>query len=268
MVSLFNRFLNVLERRFGSWAVPGLIRYFAIAFVSVYLMSWLIPTLGQTLNFDLGKTLSGEFWRPFTFVLASSAGKPSAWGLLFAFFGMIFMFTFSDALEAQWGIFRTNVYVVWGWFSALMGSIAMVMLTGQIHPMPGMYLGMSILFAFATYNPRFTIMLFMVIPTPIWVIAAFIGAGVAFSLLGGVVHALFTILCLSNFLIVAIPMRYSSTRQQRGSMARKRQYKLDSHQTSEAFNTCAVCGATEITHPDYDFRVGEDGKDYCEKHLP
>lgn len=268
MTDFFNRLLNTLERRFGSWAVPGLIRYGAIAFVSVYLLSWIIPNLGATLNFDLAKTLGGEIWRPFTFILSSSVGAPNPYGLLFAFFGMMFMFTFSDALEAQWGVFRANIYVLWGWLSALMGSVAIEMLTGQSHPMPGMYLGMSILFAFATYNPKFTIMLLMVIPVPIWLIAAFVGVWVGLSVLGGGLLAVFTILCLSNYLIVAIPMRYSSARQQRGSMARKRKYQANGLSDSEAFNTCAVCGATEISHPDYEFRVGVDGKDYCQDHLP
>jgi len=258
----------VLERRFGAWAVQGLIRYLAIAFVAVYLFSWVVPNLGATLNFDWQKTLAGEVWRPFTFILSSSAGKPNPINLLFAFFGMMFMFTFSDALEAQWGVFRANLYVVWGWLSALLGSLAIEQLTGQTHPMPGMYLAMSVLFAFATYNPRFTIMLFMVVPVPIWMIAAFVGLGPVFSVLAGGVFAVFTLVCLSNYLIVAIPMRFSSARQQRGSMARKQKFKANSLPESAAFNTCAVCGATEISHPDHDFRVGEDGKDYCQDHLP
>ena len=268
MIAFLNRFLNALERRFGSWAVQGLIRYLAIAFVAVYLLSWMVPNLGATLNFDWAKTLGGEVWRPFTFILAPSAGKPDPFGLLFAIFGMMFMFTFSDGLEAQWGVFRTNLYILWGWLSALLGSVAIALLTGETHPMPGMYLAMSVLFAFATYNPRFTIMLFMVVPVPIWMIAAFIGLGAAFSVLTGGLGGAFTLLCLSNYLMVAIPMRFSSGRQQRGSMARKQKYKANSLPESAAFNTCVVCGATEISHPDYDFRVGEDGKDYCQDHLP
>jgi len=35
-----------------------------------------------------------------------------------------------------------------------------------------------------------------------------------------------------------------------------------------ALHRCAVCGATEREDADLDFRVGTDGMEYCEKHLP
>jgi len=35
-----------------------------------------------------------------------------------------------------------------------------------------------------------------------------------------------------------------------------------------ALHHCAVCGATEREDADLDFRVGTDGLEYCEKHLP
>jgi len=31
---------------------------------------------------------------------------------------------------------------------------------------------------------------------------------------------------------------------------------------------CVVCKRTDLTHPALDFRVGLDGHDYCEEHLP
>jgi hypothetical protein len=268
MTQIFERTLNGLERRFGSWAVPGLIRYLAVAFIAVYLIGGILPNLGPTIDFNWEKTLSGEIWRPFTFIIASSVGKLSIIGVIFAFFGMMIMFMFSDGLEQQWGVFRTNLYVLWGWLSALVGSVIIHLLTGDAPEMPGMYLAMSIFFAFATYNPKFTIMLFMIIPTPIWILAAISGVFVGLSLLAGGLQALFTILCLSNYFIVAVPMRLSQSKQQRGSRKRNAQFRAASISDGAAFNTCAVCGATEITHPECEFRVGDDGKDYCAEHLP
>lgn len=268
MTSLFNQFLNTLERRFGSWAVPGIIRYLAITFFGIYLISSFMPNLGPTIDFNLEKTLAGEVWRPFTFILSSHVGEISLIGILFAFFGMMIMMMFSDGLEQQWGVFRTNLFVFWGWLSALIGAVLMETLGGGLPSMPGIYLGMSIFFAFATYNPKFTIMLFLIIPTPIWILAAISGVMVGLSLLAGGTQALFTILCLSNYLIVAIPMRFSQVKQQRGAKVRQRKFQVASGSGDDAFNTCAVCGATEISHPEAEFRVGEDGKDYCVEHLP
>lgn len=268
MSPVIDRALNALERRFGSWAVPGIIRYLAIAFFAVYLLSGIISNLGPTIDFNWEKTLAGEVWRPFTFVLSSHVGELDVIDVLFAFFGMLIMMMFSDGLERQWGVFRTNLFVFWGWLSALIGAVLIHLFGGVVPNMPGVYLGMSIFFAFSTYNPKFTIMLLMIIPTPIWILAAISGVVVGLSLLAGGVQAVFTILCLSNYLVVAIPMLFSRVKQQRGTKARQRKYKSVNISDDEAFNTCAVCGATEITHPETEFRVGADGQDYCEEHLP
>jgi len=268
MYPFFDKMLNALERRFGSWAVPGLIRYLAMVFFAVYLLGGILPNLGAVVSFDLERILAGEVWRPFTFIVSSSTGPISLIGVLFSFFGMMLMFMFSDGLEGQWGVFRTNLYVVFGWLMALVATVLMSVIGGPYDTIPGSYLAMSIFFAFATYNPRFTIMLLMVIPTPIWILAAFTGVMVFLSLFGGTLQAVYILMCLSNYLIVAIPMRLSSLKQQRKTKVRQKRYQSASVSESEAFNTCAVCGATEITHPDTDFRVGQDGLDYCEEHLP
>jgi len=31
---------------------------------------------------------------------------------------------------------------------------------------------------------------------------------------------------------------------------------------------CAICGATELSDPNLDFRVARDGEEYCIAHLP
>ena len=36
----------------------------------------------------------------------------------------------------------------------------------------------------------------------------------------------------------------------------------------EAFHVCAVCGKTEISDPALEFRIGTDGQEYCDEHLP
>ena len=262
-----NQFLNQLERRFGSWAVPRLIRYLAIFFVATYLLSAVFPHMGEVMDFDLKKTLAGEYWRPISFLLAHQATF-SPIGAIFLVFMLMLMFIFSDGLENQWGVFRTNLFILWGYLSTLIGAVCLELYTGH-HPVyAGAYLGMSIFFAFATYNPKFTIMLFMIIPTPIWILAAISGVFVVLSLLGGGAQALFTIGCLSNYLVVAIPMRFSQTKRNRGNAERRSEFKALAESTGGAFNTCAVCGATEVSHPEQDFRVAKDGQDYCVEHLP
>ena len=68
-------------------------------------------------------------------------------------------------------------------------------------------------------------------------------------------------------MMIAVPMRFSQTRMQRGTMDRRREFQA-AVEDDEAFHRCKVCGATDISHPDYEFRVGKDGEDYCIEHLP
>ena len=91
MNQFFNQFIDQLERRFGSWAIPKLIRYLAILFVGVYLLSAVFPHLGEVMEFDLKKTLAGEYWRPLSFMLAHQA-RFSPIGAIFLIFMLMLMF--------------------------------------------------------------------------------------------------------------------------------------------------------------------------------
>jgi len=43
---------------------------------------------------------------------------------------------------------------------------------------------------------------------------------------------------------------------------------VQSRSADDALHRCAVCGATELTDPNLDFRVARDGEEYCMAHLP
>jgi len=49
---------------------------------------------------------------------------------------------------------------------------------------------------------------------------------------------------------------------------RRRRFEEHSRSGDEALHRCAVCGATELTDPNLDFRVARDGEEYCIAHLP
>ncbi|MFK7909065.1 MAG: hypothetical protein AB8F34_00530 [Akkermansiaceae bacterium] len=245
----------------------------AILYFGVYLLSAVSPNMGMLIDFDFKRIIAGEVWRVVTFVFATHAVGFSPIGLLFCFFGMMLTFIFSDGLESQWGVFRTNLYVFAGYFLALIGAFMLGWLFDYKPTLPGIYIGMSVMFAFATYNPRFTLMLFLIIPTPIWLIASitgfFVGLGVLFGFLGGDnAGSIFTLMALANYLVVAVPMRLNQSRMQRGTVARRREFQASAVPDDDAFHRCKVCGATDVSHPNYEFRVGKDGEDYCMEHLP
>ncbi len=260
--------LNRLERQCINWTIPGLIRYLALLFVGVFLLTAINPAFAETLDFNYEKVQNGEYWRLLTFIFAPQIGSLSLIAVLFLVFGTMLMFVFSDGLEEQWGAFRANLFVYWGILSTLTANLLFASAFGLHYGMSGIYLGASILFAFATYNPRYTIMLFMVLPCPIWIIASLTGAGLILSNLRNPYQTLFVLICISNYLVVAIPMLITNSKRRGSARIRRRKFSREFSDKQEAFHTCSTCGANDITHPDKEFRVAKDGNDYCEEHLP
>ncbi|MGJ8673703.1 hypothetical protein [Rubritalea sp.] len=260
--------LNQLERQFGSWAIPGLIRYLALLFVGVFLLSAINPAFSETLDFNWTKITDGEWWRLLSFIFAPQIGSLNAFAVIFMVFGTMLMFSFSDGLEQQWGVFRANLFVYWGILSTLLANILFGAVWDTQFSLSGIYLGASILFAFATYNPKYSLMLFMVIPCPIWIIAALAGVPMLLDAISSPFHGLFVAICISNYLVIAIPMLLRNTKQRSSVKAHRKKFKAYQKDENEAFNTCHTCGANDISNPDKTFRVGKDGKDYCLEHLP
>ena len=263
-----NTLLDQLERKFSKWAIAGLIRYLAILFVGVFLLTALNPMFAEALDFNYPKIQSGEWWRLFTFLFASQVGSFNPISLLFLFFGTMLMFSFSDGLEQQWGTFRTNLFVYWGILSALLANLLFAVVFKQHFSMSGIYLASSILFAFATYNPRYTLTLMMIFPCPIWVIAAITGGFMLLGSFSSPLKTVFLIICISNYLIVAIPLFIAHSKNRGSTHVRRKRFGREFSDKQQAFHTCHSCGANDITHPEAEFRVAQDGNDYCSDHLP
>lgn len=261
--------LDKLERIFGSWAIPGIIRYLAILFVGVFLMSAYRPAFGEALDFDYPKIVSGEWWRCITFIFASSTGSFNFLSLLFLVFGTLLLFTFSDGLEEQWGVFRTNLFVLWGFMSTLLANWVFAYFLHSSVPMSGVYLGLSIFFAFATFHPKFTLRVLFFIPCPIWVIAVITGVlMLLLPLIGNPLYGGFVLICISNYLVVAIPRLLGSAKQRSQTQMRRQRFENQFSESRKPFHICHVCGANDVDNPEKDFRVGKDGRDYCTDHLP
>jgi hypothetical protein len=52
------------------------------------------------------------------------------------------------------------------------------------------------------------------------------------------------------------------------SAQRRKRFNSRKDPEDSAFHTCAACDRTDVTDPQLEFRVGGDGREYCEEHLP
>ena len=249
--------LDKLERRFGFLAIPGLIRI-VIAFTAlVWALMWLNPNFRFALDLDPARIRHGEVWRLVTYIFVPQT--LSFWIVL----ALWFLWFIGEGLERAWGPFRLTLY----FFVGMIGTTVAAFFFGSNFS-NGMLIA-SLFFAFARFYPDEVIYILFILPVKIkwlaWVFAAFLLLG---FVLNSNSYRAALIAAFANYLIFFGPeIVRRATHRQEVSTRRKR-FEAHSRNADEALHRCAVCGATELTDPNLDFRVARDGEEYCIGHLP
>ncbi|MBK1882224.1 hypothetical protein JIN85_07350 [Luteolibacter pohnpeiensis] len=157
-------------------------------------------------------------------------------------------------------------------YLGILTYIVINFLLGSIQIDSKFYLYSSVIFAFATYYPKVEIRLMMLIPVQV----RFIAIGTVFLILlpvlkhpiSLVVWIPLLLIYFSNYILfVGIPALRGGARLAQ-SAKRRRAFKSKQIPDSEAFHRCAVCKRTDVSDPELEFRIGADGREYCEEHLP
>lgn len=253
--------MDRLERRFGRLSFPGFLRFYALFHLMVYCLQIFRPDIGSLLDFDREKIMAGEVWRMATFLFASSGtGGVDLLGVIFFFFLIRIMMIINDALEEAWGVFKTSLFHYFAIFGLLLGNFVMPVTL----PFSGFMLYGSAFFAFATLFPRFTFLIFFVFPVQIRFIAMFKAAFLLLLVLAAPLVVPFLILGYGNYLLwVVLPIWRGS---QRTSVQKsfKKNLKGGFGEDEEPFHKCAECHRNDVMDPEREFRVGEDGEEYCD----
>lgn len=257
------------QRLFGFLTLPGILRIW-VGFQGLVFLLMMVRGeanaggLLAMLVMDWGAVMSGQVWRLVSFVVVPPVSPFSTLGLLFMFFVVSFTFFVNDILESAWGSRGLSAYFFTGIATCLAASAVMA-------PIPFVgtgYLAAALLFAAGTVSPRLEVRLMLILPVPLYVVALLGGVGI----LAGVFNygrfvpylAVVPLLAVANYLIWAVPVltRFLAHRGEvRERRARFEGAKLSS---GEAFHTCESCGATEISHPDREFRITSAGRELCD----
>src|SRR5207248_816535 len=73
---------------------------------------------------------------------------------------------------------------------------------------------------------------------------------------------------MANYLIFFGPAIIHDARHRRDVTTRRRRFEMQTRDAeAEALHRCAICGATEVTDPNLEFRVARNGEEYCLPHL-
>jgi hypothetical protein len=258
--------LSKMERRLGWMAIHNITVIIVFGQACAFLLMVTHPGMASdpTSSFlyhiVLFPTLvmHGEVWRLFTFIFV-----PPSSNILFAFIGLYFFYFLGRALEANWGAFRYNIYLLIAYVMTVGVSFLQPDRAGTIE-----YIGGSVFFAFAFLFPDMEILLFLVLPVKAKWLGWFTGFLYAWMFYNGDLQ---TKLLIGAALVNFVLFFGSDIIHHIRTGHRRLKTKVEKVQLRDKpFHVCAVCGITDKTNPKMDFRycplcVGSWG--YCSEHL-
>lgn len=241
------------------------------------------PTTMSLLMLSPYHVLHGQIWRLITWVFMPTSGS------LFALLIMALLYyQLGTALERTWGTFRFNVYIFGGMLFTIIGAfilygglylfkgagIAQMSTMGIAVGVSTQYINMSIFLAFAMMYPEMQLMLYFIIPIKMKWMAAVYGVLVLYNFVksgwGGRVSIFMSLL---NFIIFFLSTR-NLKRYSPHEVHRRQQFKAQMREPRPGSgitkHKCAVCGRTEVTNPELEFRFCskcEGNYEYCSDHL-
>lgn len=290
-----DKFLNKLERKFGKYAIPDLIRYVIILYAAGAVLGILNPDIYYNyLCLNMRAVFHGQIWRLFTFLIEPygfSRGMGFIISLLFFFIQVNLFFLFGRSLEQAWGTFRFNLYFFFGYilniFAALILYISPLHLS--VYDSGFQYIYWSMFFAFAVINGDMQFLLYFIIPVKVKWLAILDGVYMLYqvvsSLRNGIVclidgNTLYAALYISSAVAIVVAMAnflifFFATRNYKRispkDIHRRREFKRQtSRNASMPRHRCVICGRTELDNDKLDFRFCskcEGNYEYCSDHL-
>ncbi len=266
----------ILHPDFG---IRNLMLYIVVCNVVVYLFDMFSGgTLSAALYFSTGLLARGELWRIVTFALIPEASGPLA--LLISCY---FYYWIGTSLERQWGTAKFTCYYLGGMLFTLLGTSLVSLIVGYSIPVYGAgYVNFAMFLAFAALWPDAQVLLFFIIPVKIKYLAYvdlafFAWSIVRYILQGAWFFAIIPVMALLNFVIFFWPelerllqLESSRTKQAARFHNSAANARRQAQQANSGLRTCAVCGRTNVTNPELDFRYCSRCAGYhcfCSDHI-
>ncbi len=274
------------EKKFGKYAIRNLSLVLIICYACGYLFEMLYPNLLSYLYLNPYEIIfHGQVWRLATWLVV----PPSSFDF-FTLLMLYFYYSLGTTLERTWGTYRYNVYIFSGVLFTVLGAFLLFTYTlifggdsgmalwgtyQGYSPLASMfstyYVNMSIFLAFAATYPNMQVLLFFFIPIKIKILGIIYGALLVFQFITGGVAVRFVIAAsLMNFIVFFFTSR-SMIHMSPKQVKRRQEFKKEVKKSTKITrHKCAICGRTEETNPELEFRFCSkcDGNyEYCQDHL-
>jgi hypothetical protein len=254
------KLLNRLQRSLGEYAIPNLTAYLVGFQVFTYFACLARPDIADRLILYHDRLFAGEWWRLISMIVMPPRTNP-----LFAAFALYLFYMMGTMLEQNWGTFHYNAYLLIGYLATLLAALIPHAEVGNV------YLMASVFLAFAWLYPDFQLLLFFFFPVKMkWLgVLTWIGYLVAVGDGDWSTRAQVAAGCANFVLFFQQDMRQwirTRHRKAKSSMARAR----DSIDPGAPMHVCQVCGVTEKSNPQMEFRYCPLCKGtpcYCIDHI-
>lgn len=255
-----SRFLQKLER----WAQPLAVPYLFLTIIVGQTFFYLCALLGlfdaTRLLFAWGAVFHGEWWRIFTFPFS----PPDVHWAFFAFV-VACLHSLGQALEAEWGTLRFNLFLIFGWVITLALGL---LVPGQV--MGNGFIAGSVFLAFAYLNPNHVFQLYLILPVKAKYLAALtLTLYAVYFVTGTAAMRLAIIASLGNCALFLGPQLLADWRGGRRRLVQgaKRRAEVRAEVAAGPRHRCVVCGKDSDAYPHEDFRYRADDRCYCSEHV-
>ena len=252
-----------------GFGIPNLMRYITAANVAIWVLGAINRSFLGVLTFDPALILHGQIWRLVSFIF-----YPPSMGLL-AFLAFWCYYWIGSTLEAQWGTGQFTIYYFSGVILTVLYGFIIYFITGRSVNLGSEYIYLSMFFSFAVLYPDMQVLFMYIIPIKIKYLAIVDAVFFAYSVIANSFPVnLLPLVALINFFIfcggelfASLPRRPSKNtvnfRQESARIRREQKDKLYTHK-------CAVCGRTDVDHPELEFRYCSKCQGYhcfCSDHI-
>ena len=261
--------------------IPNLMLYIALGSALVNVLSMIDGSslLYYVLCFDRASILHGQVWRLITYPLTFSGGN-----ILITAIALLCYYSLGRAIENIWGTLRFNLFYFTG---VVLMDIYCMIFGGQADVS---HLNLSLFLAYATLFPNAQFLFLYIIPVKAWVFAVVDLALVAIGLFTyPFPYNFFSVIALANYFlffgkdicnVFPISWRINARRLFKRKPAKKTgtipfpsagSYEATTAQVKAPYtHRCTVCGRTDISDPDLEFRYCSRCNGYhcyCQNHI-
>ncbi len=156
-----------LERKFGKYAIRGLMKYVILVYLVGFIAYSVNPDFYfQWLMLDIDKILEGQVWRLFSFLIQPIEGD----SIIFTVLMLYIYYSIGTSLERVMGSFRFNLFYFSGILFNLLAGVLIYVITrctfgvGFNYPIDLSYLNMSMFLVFAAIFPDSSFYLMFLLP--------------------------------------------------------------------------------------------------------